>query len=80
MRSITKLLTRPQPPVQTAPCRATPCGVLLRRATATCWGSRRQRRAEAAVGQKVALYFNSKKAQNCVRTFKRCRRMFHAGL
>jgi hypothetical protein len=32
------------------------------------------------VGQKVALYFNSKKAHNSVRTFKSRRRIVRIGL
>jgi hypothetical protein len=39
--------THPEPHVQTAPCRTTPCCEPLRQAAATCW-SRSQRRERAA--------------------------------
>ena len=40
----------PEPPVQTAPCRATPCCAPLWQATAACWGHRHRRERGAAAG------------------------------
>src|SRR5262249_10566891 len=43
-------LTHPQPPVQPAPCRATPSRAPLQQAAAACWGRRPRRERAAAAG------------------------------
>ena len=45
------LLSHPEPPVQTAQCRATPCYEPLWQAAAPCWGSRRHRERGVAASE-----------------------------
>src|SRR5918996_5465101 len=45
------LLSHPEPPVQTAQCRATPCYEPLWQTAAPCWGSRRHRERGVAASE-----------------------------